>query len=226
MNILQKIMATIKAESRELTDAVMDSGGTGKLEQAFDDSRYKLKEAKSALTQMMSKERQSLQILGIINDKISQQELLIEEALSQEDDSEIIKMANEVVDLEHSKDLQNESIKEITSNVIYLQRQLEQSERELKEFARQLSMLKTTQNIQKATDIIMKNIDGADKNLLSAKKSLDRIRAKHKSKNLTDPIIKEKNDKKNLTTQSTVLLENQALNQEAMDVIKRIQKKK
>jgi len=222
MNILQKIIKTIRTESRELTDAVMDTTGTGKLEQAFDTANYKLKEAKQALTDMMKKEQQSLRILDIIKDKIIQHEQLVAEALSNEDHSQALNQAQIVADLEHSLELQAESTQSISEKTVYLQKQLEQSERELKDFARQLSMLKTTENIQKATETIMNNIDGADASLFSAKKSLNRIREKQKNKShqytSEKPLLKNDKTSKQLSNQDT--------DKSLEDIIRRIQDKR
>ena len=227
MNILQKIIKTIQTESRELTDAVMDSTGTGKLELAFDAANFKLKEAKNALTDMMKKEQQSLRILDVIKDKIAEQEQLVAEALSDDDHSQAIKQAQVVADLEHSLKLQTESSSSITANTVYLQKQLEQSERELKDFARQLAMLKTTENIQKATETIMNNIDGADANLLSAKKSLNRIRNKQKNKNqqYTSGKPQLKNDTKTKTNNLTLDKPDNNSTKTVDDIIRRIQDK-
>jgi phage shock protein A len=228
MNILKKIIATIRTESRELTDAVMDSCGTGKIEQEYESAQYKLKEAKQALTGMMRKERQSSRIFDIIVENIYQKEVLIDEALAQGDETEAMKRAFEVVDLELNRDLQVESIASIATNIDYLQRQLEQSERELKDFARQLVMIKTTENVQKATETIMGNIDGADATMLSAKKSLDRIREKQKNKNsqqtIEEHLVKDFNQENSVKNITPAVLKDSK--NSAQDVIKRIQDKR
>jgi phage shock protein A len=228
MNILKKIMATIRTESRELTDAVLGSYGTGKVEQKFESAQYKLNEAKVALTEMMRRGRQTSRIVDITVDKINLQEKLIDKALANGNEAEAMKYAHEVVDLEITKDIQIETNSSISLNIDYLQRQLEKSERELKELARQLTMLKTNENVQKATEAIMGSIDEADANLLSANKSLHRIREKQKGKNdllskeesmdklISQPLPEQKIDK---------LALKDSINR-AQDVIKRIQDKR
>lgn len=229
MNVLKKIMTTIRKESKELTDAVMGSYGTVKIEQDFSSAQFKLNEAKQALTKMMRKQRQSSRIFDIIIDKITQQEGLIEEDLSNGDQAEAMKHALEVVDLEINKDIQIKVITSLTAHVNYLQRQLEQSERELKEFSRQLTMLKTTEKVQKATETILGNINGADADLLSAKKTLDRIREEQNNKGDVDGIqtqlkksLTQIDSKANATTQ-VILVDSK---NKAQAVIKRIQDKR
>jgi len=228
MNILKKIMATIRTESRELTDAVMGSYGIGKVEQKFDSAQFKLKEAKIALTELIRKERQASRIVDITVEKINLQEKLIDKALTNGDDAEAMKYAHLVVDLEITKEIQIETNSSITTNIGYLQRQLEQSERELKDLARQLTMLKTTENVQKATETIMGNINGADANLLSANKSLNRIREKQKDKNDFLNIEKRMNKKfsQPLSEQKRDRLALKDSTYKAQDVIKRIQDKR
>jgi len=228
MHILKKIIATIRAESQELTDAVMGSYGTRKIELEYESAQSKLKEAKLALTEMMRKERQSTHIFDIIVEKISQKELLIDEALSHNNEQEAMKLAFEVVDLELNRDFQAESISSIAKNIAYLQGQLEQSERELKEINRQLTMLNTTENVRKATATIMGNIDEADASLLSAKKSLDRIRSKQKGKVGSSPLNKQliKGFGSESSVQKSSSCESEVSKNSALDVIKRIQDKR
>lgn len=225
VNILKKILATIRTESQELKEAVMDSGGSGKLQQSFDDAKFKLNEAKQALNQMMIKKKKSVNVLEITQEKIAQKELLIAQELSNKDKAQLMDFADQVVDLEHAKALQLETFKEINSHISYLQKQLEISERELKEFGRQLSMLKTTENIQKATETIVRNIEGADNNILSANQSLNRIRKKQKNKSekLKMPHNKELNTHQ--IEGKTDVTFRQELTPTAQDIIERIKQK-
>ncbi len=226
MNILKKIMATIRKEARELTDAVLDSGGTKKIENAFESAQLKLKHAKNELTDMMTKHRKSIHVLDIIVENINQHEALISEALNQKDNDVALSYAHKIVDLEHSKTLQEETVSTISTNIDFLKGQLEQSERELKECDRQLTMIKTTEKVQKATDTIMNNIDDADANLLSARKSMKTIREKQKARIQPDQIgAKMLTDFRSNESIDSKESERTVLNSSAEDVIKRIQDK-
>ena len=227
MNILKKIMDTIRTESQELTDAVMGASGTGKIEQEFESAEFKLKQAKRDLTEMMRKQRKTSRVFDITLEKINLQEALIVEALAQDNESEAMKHAFEMVGLETNKNYQIESIASITTNIEYLQRQLEQSEREIKEIGRQLTMIKTTENVQKATETIMGNIEGADANLMSAKKSLDRIRDKQKNKESLQSIENHLlNDYgQGGSTRKTTIKKQTDTTNSAQNIIKRLQDK-
>lgn len=181
MNVLKKIIQTIRTESRELAEAVTESAGSKKIEYACEEAQFKLTRAKKALTEMMTKEKQSANQLDIINDKLSQKEAFVIKAMAKGDEPAAMAYAIEVVDLELDRDYLIESLDNVKNNVRYLQNQLEQSERVLKDLERQLTMLRTTEKVQQATETIMSNIDGADNKLVSAKKSLERIREKQKS---------------------------------------------
>lgn len=181
MNVLKKIINTIRTESRELADSVTDSAGSRKIEYACEDAQSKLSHAKQALTDMMTKEKQAANKLDIINDKLWKTEALVVEAMSHSDEPAAMTHAIEVVDLELDRDYMAESLDNIRNNVGYLQSQLEQSERVLKDLERQLTMLRTTEKVQQATETIMSNIDGADSKMVSTKKSLERIREKQKN---------------------------------------------
>jgi len=230
-NILKQIMQTIRTESRELTDAVFGSFGIGKIEQEHESAELKLNQAKTALTEMMTKQRQSSRILEFSVEKINQLESLIMEALDQGDKAEAMKCALEVVDLEVNRNIQVESIIEMDTQLKYLQRQLEQSERDFKEVGRQLNMLKTNEKVQKATETIMENIEGADTNLMSAKMSLDRLRQNQKNKdnplNLA-PLMSDSSQLKSKTepTRKTIItLDSVDSSHSAEDIIKRLQDK-
>ncbi len=181
MNVLKKIINTIRTESRALADAVTDSAGSRNIEYACEEAQSKLADAKKALTEMMTKEKQSANQLDIISDKLSQKEALVLEAMSKGDEPSAMAHAIEVVDLELDRDFLIESLDNVKNNVAYLQNQLEQSERVLKDLERQLTMLRTTEKVQQATETIMGHIDGADNKMVSAKTSLERIREKQKN---------------------------------------------
>lgn len=228
INILKKIIATIRSESRELSDAIFDSFGTGKLEQSYDTAKHKLQEAKSTLTEMMRKQRQCYHVLEITKNKIIEKEQMISQALSNGEDDEAFNYAQDVVELEKNKEIQIESSLFINANIEFLQSQLELSERELKEFSRQLSMIQTTENIQKATETIRRNLDGVDENLLSAKKSLNRIREKQQMPNCQSVLNKQLTDDQGLTKNITMTQKTTGknFNNNATDIIRRIQEKK
>ncbi|WP_154223417.1 PspA/IM30 family protein [Marinicella rhabdoformis] len=227
MNILSKIIKTIRTESRELADAVTDAAGSKKVESACEEAKANLDEAKHVLTQMMTKEKQSANQLSIINDKLSQQEALVVEAMAQGDESLAMGYAIEVVDLELDRDYLHESLENVKNNVCYLQSQLEQSERALKELERQLSMLRTSEKVQKATETIMGNIDGADSKMVSAKKSLERIRAKQKSSAVDTNEEKLANNYKGVRAAANQekSLNTEAISQHAKAVLDRLQDK-
>lgn len=176
MNILGKIMMAIRVESRNLTEAVMDSAASNKFEQQLAVAKTKLQQAKTALTDEMAEELRASRLVKITEDKLKQQELLIVDSLSQGNEEQAFELATEMVELEQDLTAQHSIQHSHGLHLGHLKRQMEQAERLFKDLTRQLSMVNTTERIQKATAVITKNFDQADSKMLSAKKSLDRIR--------------------------------------------------
>ncbi|MGJ8664455.1 MAG: PspA/IM30 family protein, partial [Marinicella sp.] len=170
MNILEKIIKAIRVESKALSEAVMDSAGSNKFEQQLEDAKSSLQQAKTTLTEEMTKELQSMRLINILEDKINQQELLIVDSLSQGDEDKAFKLATEMVELEQDKEAQSAIQRSHELHLGHLKRQMENAERSLKDLERQMAMVNTTEGIQKATAVITKNFNQADSNMLSAKK--------------------------------------------------------
>ncbi len=230
-SMLEKIMTAIKVESKFLTEVVLDSAGVRKFEQEIEDAKYNLKEAKSALTDEMSNELQTSRRVKILADKINQQESLIVDALSQNNEKLAFNLATVLVELEQDYEGQLAIQQSHDLHLGHLKRQMEHAERFLKDLERQLAMVNTTERIQQATAVITKNFDQADAKMLSAKKSLDRIRKQQLQMDEHYSVESQLSDSgKNTDILNNRELEcNQSdlnkLRQSAEDVLKRIEDK-
>ncbi len=177
-NILEKIITVIRDDSRALSEAVMDSSGSRLYEKQIEVSKENLRQAKSAITDELAKELQSSRKVKILNDRVNQQEQLIIEALSRNDEDLAFNLATEMVELEQDQAAELTILKSHELHLGHLTRRLENAERTLKDLERQMAMVQTTEDIQKATDVITKSFSQADAKMLSAKRALERIRKK------------------------------------------------
>ncbi len=177
-NILEKIITVIRDDSRALSEAVMDSTGYRLYEKQIEVSKENLRQAKSAISDELAKELQSSRKVKILNARVKQQEQLIIEALSRNDEDLAFNLATEVVELEQDQVAEQAILKSHELHLGHLTRRLENAERTLKDLERQVAMVQTTEDIQKATDVITKSFSQADAKMLSAKKALERIRKK------------------------------------------------
>ncbi len=229
--MLEKIMNAIKEESRFLTESVLDSSGLRMYEKKIEEAQNNLNQAKSALTEEMSNELQSSRRVKILAEKIKQQESLIIDALSQNNEKLAFNLATALVEFEQDHEAQLAIQHSHDLHLGHLKRQMEHAERFLKDLERQLAMVNTTDRIQKATAVITRNFDDADAKMLSAKKSLDRIRKKQLRIDaqyaVDDQTVSSKNNSSLLKPDKQDVQKNDSkrLKQSAKDVIKRIEGK-
>ena len=160
-NILEKIITVIRDDSRALSEAVMDSTGSRLYEKQIEVSKENLRQAKSAITDELAKELQSSRKVKILNDRVNQQEQLIIEALSRNDEDLAFNLATEMVELEQDQAAELTILKSHELHLGHLTRRLENAERTLKDLERQMAMVQTTEDIQKATDVITKSFSQA-----------------------------------------------------------------
>lgn len=207
-NILEKIVAVIREDSRALRAAVMDQTGSRLHEKQISSARDSLKQAKTAIAEELAKELQASRQVRLLDEQVTCQEQLIIDAMKNEDESLAFELATEMVALEQELKAKVEVLKRQQAQLKQLTRHMEFAERELQELERQMAMVKTTEDIQKATDVITGNLSKADSKMLSARKTLERIRKKqqieHENNQTRFDLNEEKADKTTaLTDQSS-----------------------
>lgn len=185
INMLKKIVSSIKKDSQFLKDVVVDQSGLKKIELKIEESQCELDQVKTKMTMLLQKELQSTRKIKILRHRMVDQESQVVIALSDEDEQQAMALATELAatELEYQNQLQlDESFK---LSIQDLQSEMEYAERQQKELERQLSMVDTTKRIHRASDVIVKSLYQIDNKQLSAKESLQRIRDKqlHREKN-------------------------------------------
>ncbi len=194
-NILEKIITVIRDDSRALSEAVMDSTGNKMYEKQIEVAKENLQAAKRTITDELAKELQSSRKVKLLNDRVMQQEQLIIDALSRNDEKLAFNLATEMVELEQDQAAEQAIFKSHELHLGHLTRRLENAERTLKDLERQVAMVQTTEDIQKATDVITKSFSQADAKMLSAKRALKRIRKKQQQIDeqyeVDDPLLEQ-----------------------------------
>ncbi len=178
MNILKKIITAIRGGSREIGEAIVDNQGTRIFAQEIEDAKESLNQAKHNLTEVMAKEMQAGRKVEALQEKISQNEQFVAEALAKNEEELALEIAGKVAALEAEKAEYDKAKAAYSEHVAKLKQLMETSERQLADYERQLTLVKTTENVQKTTATITDNFSAANSTLLSAKESLERIRQK------------------------------------------------
>ena len=219
LNVLKKLVTAVKKGSRELTEFIQDAQGSQSFEREIDEAQQRLSCAIDELSQIMIKQKQAVNCLEIINNKIKADEALVRDAMAADDEASALSFAAKVV--EHEKDLvaQHVIVESYAKHIKQLKLHMEASERALKDYKRQLSIVKTTENIQKATVAIKENYATEDKDFLTAKQTLARIKDKQDQQMMDDTAVEP------VVAEERKQLNNQQANGAVQDVLERLKKK-
>lgn len=178
MSLLQKILTAFRGGVREVGETIVDANSTRIFEQEIRDAEHHLRRAKQDLTQVMAKEMQSQREVERLKAEVTEHEGYAQQALSQNNESLALEIANKIASLEQDLVQQTEALNSFSQHASRLKELVKKTERQLTDYHRQLTMVKTTESVHKASAAITDNFASSNSKLLNAKDSLDRIRAR------------------------------------------------
>lgn len=184
MNILKKIFTAFRGGVHQASKGGTEANAIRIFEQELRDAKDALQQAKKSLTEVMAKEMQYNRAIRTIDFEITKHEKYALNALSQDNESLALEIAEKIADLEQEKNLQVDIVQGFKNQILTLKQHIKNNQRTILEQQRQLNILKTTQSVQQAT---LKVHETLLSNQSSTKVSLHCIRQRQAEKqhNLT-----------------------------------------
>ena len=182
MSIFQKLFTALRGGAREAGEGIVDANAIRIFEQEIVDAKAALNQAKKGLTEVMAKEMQSNRAIKAVDAKISEHEDFAAQALSQDNESLALEIAQKIAEFEQEKSHQTEVLQSFRNHIVTLKQQIKKAEKTIQENQRQLSMVKTTESVQKATLAVNDTLVSNNSSMASAKESLERIKQRQADK--------------------------------------------
>jgi len=178
MNVVKKILTSIRGGARELGEAVVDTQAMRIFEQEIEDSKASLAEAKEGLTEIVAKKMATERKLSDIKSNIAENEAYAVKALEQSDEALALEVAGKIAKLEANADEVNAELGNYDQNVTILKSQIQEAEKIIAEHERELAMVKARESVQQATKSVTQTVTANDSSIGSARESLERIKQK------------------------------------------------
>lgn len=181
MNVMKKLLTSLRGGARELGEAVVDTQAMRIFEQEIEDSKSSLAEAKGGLTEIVAKKMATERKLSEIKSKIAENESYAVKALEKSDEALALEVAGEIAKLEASAEEVNNELGSYEQNVTLLKSQIQEAEKIIAEHERELAMAKARESVQQATKSVTQTVTANDTSISSARESLERIKQKQQS---------------------------------------------
>ena len=178
MNVVKKILTSIRGGARELGEAVVDTQALRIFEQEIEDSKESLAEAKEGLTEIVANKMATERKLAELKSKIAENEDYAVKALEKSDEKLALEVAGKIAKLEASAEEVNAELDDYNQNVTILKSQIQEAEKIIAEHERELSMVKARESVQQATKSVTQTVTANDSSIGSARESLERIKKK------------------------------------------------
>ncbi len=178
MNVVKKLLTSIRGGARELGEAVVDTQALRIFEQEIEDSKSSLAEAKEGLTEIVAKKMATERKLADIQSRITENEAYAVKALDKSDEVLALEVAGKIAKLEASAEETSVELGDYDQNVTLLKTQIQEAEKIIAEHERELSMVKARESVQQATKSVTQTVTANDSSIGSARESLERIKQK------------------------------------------------
>ncbi len=181
MNVMKKLLTSLRGGARELGEAIVDTQAMRIFEQEIEDSKASLAEAKEGLTEIVAKKMATERKLADIKEKITENEGYAVKALEKSDEALALEVAGKIAKLEASAEEVSNELATYDQNVSILKSQIQEAEKIIAEHERELAMAKARESVQQATKSVTQTVTANDSAIGSARESLERIKQKQQS---------------------------------------------
>jgi phage shock protein A len=181
MNVMKKLLTSLRGGARELGEAIVDTQAMRIFEQEIEDSKASLTEAKVGLTEIVAKKMATERKLSDIKLKIAENEGYAVKALEKSDEALALEVAGKIAKLEASAEEVSNELVSYDQNVTLLKSQIQEAEKIIAEHERELAMAKARESVQQATKSVTQTVTANDTSISSARESLERIKQKQQS---------------------------------------------
>ena len=178
MNIMKKLLTSLRGGARELGEAIVDTQAMRIFEQEIEDSKDSLAVAKEGLTEIVARKMATERKLSEIKSTISTNEGYALQALEKSDENLALEVAAKIAKLEATAEEVDIELKHYTDNADLLKSQIQEAEKIIAEHERELAMAKARESVQQATKSVTRTVIANDSSIGSARESLERIKQK------------------------------------------------
>ena len=178
MNIVNKILTSIRGGARELGDALVDSQSMRIYEQEVADSKIYLAEARENLIEIIAQKLASERKLAALKSEILENESYAVKALEQSESELALQIADKIASLEEKAAQVEEDIAMYQQNTKALKTQIRQADKIINEHERELTMVKTRGFVQQASSPITQTAKFNQSATSAAEESLTQIKQK------------------------------------------------
>ncbi|MCX4027663.1 PspA/IM30 family protein [Endozoicomonas sp. SM1973] len=178
MGILNKLMTAIRGAATETGEAIVDSQALRILDQEIRDASEELNRSKTALANIMAKQKLVADKCAQLTAKINEYEQYAGQALDKGDETLAVSIADKIAELEAQLASEEEVKAGYTKSVESLRSAVKHAESNLKRLRQQVDTVKATDSVQKAQAAVAARYSGANSKMTTAADSLERIKQK------------------------------------------------
>lgn len=178
MGIFSKLFTAIRGAATEVGESVVDTQALRILDQEIRDSGEELNRSKTALANIMAKQKLVTDKCNQLTAKISEYEQYAGQALEKGDEALAVSIAEKIAELEGRLATEEEVKAGYTKSVDSLRAAVKNAESNLKRLKQQVDTVKATDSVQKAQAAVAARYSGANSKMTTATDSLERIKQK------------------------------------------------
>ncbi|MDO5693406.1 MAG: PspA/IM30 family protein [Pseudomonadota bacterium] len=179
MTVIKKLVTLLRGSTRELGQSLVDANATRIYEQEIIDAKASVSEAKTELTGVMAKEKQSVREIERIQADIRRYEDMAVQALDKANEPLALEVAERVAALEGELAEQTQAHTAYAVQVNRLKDLIRAAEARVREHEREIGIAKTTESVYRATQKISDSMGASGSKLVTARESLERIKQRH-----------------------------------------------
>lgn len=179
MSVIKKLVTLLRGSARELGQSVVDANATRIYEQEIVDAKASIQQAKTELTGVMAKEKQSAREIERLKADILRHEDMAVQALDKSREDLALDVAARVAALEAELNTQSQAHAAYAMQVSRLKDLIRSAEARVREHEREIGIAKTTESVYRATQSISDSMGASGSQLTSARESLARIKKRH-----------------------------------------------
>ncbi|MDO5087377.1 MAG: PspA/IM30 family protein [Comamonadaceae bacterium] len=179
MSVIKKLVTLLRGSARELGQSVVDANATRIYEQEIVDAKASIQQAKTELTGVMAKEKQSAREIERLKADILRHEDMAVQALDKSREDLALDVATRVAALEAELNTQSQAHAAYAMQVSRLKDLIRSAEARVREHEREIGIAKTTESVYRATQSISDSMGASGSQLTSARESLERIKKRH-----------------------------------------------
>ena len=178
MTIWNKLVTALRGAAHEAGEAVTDSQALRILDQEIRDADHDLNQSRSALAEIMAKQKLCAGKLGLTRDRIAEYEGYAVKALDSSDEALALEVAGKVAALEAQRDEEQSQLEAYTQSVEQLRAAIQTAQTHIRRLKQQADAVKATESVQRAQATVAGRHAGSQTRVQSALDSLERIKQK------------------------------------------------